>query len=122
MEQPESSVLRRRAQGDLLSAKVIRDTNEELTGIICYHLQQYVEKMLKAKLLDLGITYKRTHDIGLLMELFPDERLSKGFYEEADRLTSYCVSTRYDNYDPSVEEMEAAFEIADEIVSLSESL
>ena len=78
--------------------------------------------MLKAKLLDLGIAYKRTHDIGLLMEVFPDERLSKGFYEEADRLTGYCVSTRYDNYDPSVEEMEAAFKIADEIVSLSESL
>ncbi len=78
--------------------------------------------MLKAKLMDLGIPYRRTHDIGLLMELFPDERLSKGFIEEADRLTGYCVSTRYDNYDPSIEEMEMAFEIAEKIVAISESI
>ena len=92
MEQPESQLLRKKAEGDLLTAKIVRERNRELTGIICYHIQQYVEKMLKAKLLDLDIQYKRTHDIGALMELFPDERLSKGFIEEADRLTGYCVN------------------------------
>jgi len=48
MERPESAILRKRAEGDLTSAKLICDSNEELTGIICYHIQQYVEKMLKA--------------------------------------------------------------------------
>ncbi len=122
MEKPESSVLKKRAEGDLLVAKVMCDTDEELTGIICYHIQQYVEKMLKAKLTDLGIVNKRTHDIGLLMESFPDERLSKGFISEADRLTGYCVNTRYDDYDPPIEEMYEAFKIANKIVSISESI
>jgi len=100
----------------------MRDTSAELTSITCYHIQQYVEKMLKAKLTDLGIGYSKTHDIGQLLELFPDDRLSEGFIEEADRLTGYCVNTRYDDYDPSFEEMMIAFEIANRIVSVSESL
>lgn len=122
MDQPESTILRKMAEGDLISARLICDSNEELTGIICYHIQQYVEKMLKAKLNELGIPYKRTHDIGSLLELFPDSRLSEGFLEEADRLTGYCVNTRYDNFDPPVEEMRKAFEIADAIIRISESL
>lgn len=122
MVSPESDVLRKKAEGDIFTAKLIRDANDELTCLICYHIQQYVEKMLQAKLTELDIPYKRTHDIGMLMELFPDERLSKGFIVEADKLTSYCVNTRYDNYDPTVEEMEEAFVIADKIVSLSESI
>lgn len=122
MELSESAILRTKAEGDLFSAKAIYDANDELTGIICYHIQQYVEKMLKAKLIELNIPYKKTHDIGSLMELFPDERLSRGFIKEADRLTGYCVNTRYENYDPSIEEMNEAFIIAEKIVSISESI
>ena len=76
----------------------------------------------QSNLTDLGMPYKRTHDIGSLLELFPDARLSDGFLEEADRLTGYCVSTRYDDFDPPVEEMRKAFEIADSIIEISESL
>ena len=32
------------------------------------------------------------------------------------------LSARYDNYDPSIEEMEMAFEIAEKIVTISESI
>ena len=34
----------------------------------------------------------------------------------------YCVSTRYDNYDPPIEEMYKAFEMSESIVKISESL
>ena len=45
MVSPESDLLRKKAEGDIISAKIICDSNEELTGIICYHIQQYVEKI-----------------------------------------------------------------------------
>lgn len=122
METPESIKLRERAEYDLRSAISLKETDEELTPIICYHLQQYVEKMIKAKLLELGIPFKKTHDIGNLLRLIPDERLSKGFYEEADRLTAYCVNTRYDNLDPTIEETDRAFKVAEEIVKLLEKI
>lgn len=58
---PHESVesLRASAEEDLWTANLVKDRDDEKTRIICFHLQQYVEKMLKAKLLEKGIQYPR---------------------------------------------------------------
>jgi len=93
-----------------------------MTGIICYHIQQYVEKMIKARLTDMGIFFRKTHDIRMLLELFPDGSFTDDIFEMADVITSYCVDTRYDNFDPPKEKMIEAFETARMIVSISDSV
>lgn len=64
----------------------------------CYHLQQAVEKMLKAIILFHGETPKYTHDIEDLLDHC--ERLGETFSENArtvsDTLTVWEAKTRYD--------------------------
>ena len=68
---PHESVesLRASAEEDLWTAELVRDSDDEKTRIICFHLQQYVEKRIKAKLLEKGIQYPRKHDLVSLLEL-----------------------------------------------------
>jgi len=47
------------AMEDLWNAKLVRDTDDEKTRLICFHLEQYVEKMIKAKLCERGLPYPR---------------------------------------------------------------
>ena len=51
--------LRSCADEDLWIAELIRKTDDEKTRTICFHLQQYVEKTIKAKLCELNISYPK---------------------------------------------------------------
>ena len=85
-------------------------------GSTCVHAQQYVEKMLKAKLLEKGIQYPRKHDLVSLLELFDDKEMLDRHIEDAANLSDYATAFRYERRVPSVEEMEAAFISAQSIV------
>ena len=55
---PEDKVsLLERAEEDLRAAEILRREDDELTTTICFHLQQYVEKIVKAKLDEMGVDY-----------------------------------------------------------------
>ena len=64
MVPPENkSSLLERAEEDLRAAEILRKEDDELTTTICFHLQQYVEKVVKAKLDELGISYPLRHNL-----------------------------------------------------------
>ena len=115
---PHESVesLEASAEEDLWTANLVKDNDDEKTRIICFHLQQYVEKMLKAKLLEKGIQYPRKHDFVSLLELFDDKEMLDRHIEDAANLSDYATAFRYERRVPSVEEMEAAFISAQSIV------
>ena len=108
--------LRASADEDFWTAELVRDSDDEKTRIICYHLQQYAEKKIKAKLLEMGISYPRKHDLVSLLELFEDEGLLAKHMENAANLSDYATAFRYERRVPSVEEMESAFNSAKSIV------
>ena len=56
--------LRASAEEDFWTANLVKDKDDEKTRIICFHLQQYAEKMLKAKLLERGIQNAKKDDEG----------------------------------------------------------
>ena len=109
--------LRDSAYDDLWTAELVRDLDDEKTRIICFHLQQYVEKMLKARLLEKGVQYPRKHDLVSLLDLFGDKTLLEKHLENAASLSDYATAFRYERRVPSVEEMERAFSSAKAIVS-----
>jgi HEPN domain-containing protein len=91
--------LRKAAQDEsLLDATLECDSvSDEVIG---FHCQQAAEKMLKALLSDLGITFHKTHELGALMDSLarsgaplPDE------FENLDVLTPFGAVYRYDDYD-----------------------
>jgi len=90
--------LRKAAQDEALLDAVIESDNVS-DEVIGFHCQQAAEKMLKAVLSDLGIAFRKTHELGVLMELLtlsdaplPDE------FENLDALTPFGTIHRYEDY------------------------
>jgi HEPN domain-containing protein len=85
-----------KAEQDFLAAeRLVESGDEGLTGIVCFHAQQCAEKYLKAFLVHLGVTFPRTHDLRLLLDLVPP-RASLGLRrEQAVPLNRYVIEGRY---------------------------
>lgn len=69
-------------------------------SLVCYHCQQYVEKLLKALLTAHGIESPRSHDLRRLIEMTsPYVSELAILSDRADLLTSYAAQSRYpDNW------------------------
>jgi HEPN domain-containing protein len=91
-----------KAENDLKNAKIVLRAGTECpTDTVCFHAQQCVEKHVKALLVLLGISFARTHDIGLLMALVPKQYRIDLDPASQDRLTEYPTLTRYPgDYEP----------------------
>jgi HEPN domain-containing protein len=63
---------------------------------VCFHSQQAVEKLLKAKLVVLGREVPRSHDLAHLLGLVTDrEPLWEAWRTAMNELASYAVEFRY---------------------------
>ncbi len=112
-----------KADHDLKTAKDEITANDPTTDTVCFHVQQCVEKYLKAYLVFNGIEIiksLKTHDISELIDYCKD--IDKDFEQlisdnDADRLTNYSIEARYpdDFYLPSVEESNQAIYIAENV-------
>ena len=117
LETPEG--LRARAAEDLLVAEYLRERNDELTTPICFHLQQYVEKNLKARLMELSIPYGKVHDLLMLVQMLPDGGdIEAKYSDELIVLSHFATTAKYSARTPNADEMEHAFEVAPLIVSM----
>lgn len=89
---------------------------EMVTTTICFHAQQFVEKMLKSYLYSKGIEFGRTHNLELLIKLC--SQIDKSFSKlNVGNLSDYAIEVRYpDNfYIPTLEEARRSFEIAQNV-------
>ncbi|MFH1098098.1 MAG: HEPN domain-containing protein [Candidatus Desantisbacteria bacterium] len=82
--------------------------------LIAYHAQQCVEKYLKAYLVHRKVDFPYTHNISRLLELCVELVSWPETIQEAKRLTSYAITTRYPGEDEEVtkEEAEQAIHLA----------
>ena len=92
-------LLRKAAQDEALLDEVLASSavSDEIIG---FHLQQAAEKLLKALLSDFGVRFRKTHEIGALIEL---AELSgcplPGNLKNLDILTPFGAVYRYEDYD-----------------------
>jgi HEPN domain-containing protein len=104
-----------KAESDLKTAEILLRVRQDCpTDIICFHVQQCVEKYVKAMLVLNAIEFPRTHQISVPLALVPAQVRPALTPQEQDRLTEYAVTTRYPgDYDPiSHEEARQAVQIA----------
>ncbi|MCL2786192.1 MAG: HEPN domain-containing protein [Methanomassiliicoccaceae archaeon] len=80
-------ILKLRASEDLRVAKMIIDADDELSAHIGFNLQQFLEKTMKASLMEHDVKYPKTHDLAILLKLFPQEKIS-----EEDKIFTYVLS------------------------------
>ncbi len=99
-------------------------TDNPATDMVCFHMQQCVEKYLKAYLISYNKHFRKTHDIAELTELCKetDAEFETLYKLRADKLNRYGVEVRYpdDFYEPTIEEAKEAVEIAKKVKEFME--
>jgi len=98
-----------KASNDFKTIEKLMEGSEEdiVTDSVCFHSEQFVEKSLKAFLINHEIDFKKNHDLVYLVELCSE--IDKDFQELTDlakKLTFYAVEIRYpdDFYMPTLQE------------------
>jgi HEPN domain-containing protein len=86
-----------KAEGDLVSAgREYRARKSPNYDSACFHAQQFIEKYLKARLVEAGIYFPRIHDLGQLLNLVvPVEPMWESFRLAFNRVSYYAVDFRY---------------------------
>jgi len=110
-----------KAYEDYITAKYLISLPEDeiITSAVCFHSQQFIEKIFKAFLVLYKIKFGRTHNLSLLKELCSKKDPSIGELEVED-LNMYAVESRYPEifWIPSLEEARKAFEKAEHVKEL----
>jgi len=107
-----------KADNDLKAGKDELPTENPATDTVCFHMQQCVEKYLKAFLVYHGKEISRTHNIALLLQqcIELDSSFENLKSIGAAALTAYATGSRYpdDFYMPSQPESQQAVTMAEE--------
>ncbi len=104
-----------KSQRDLKVAQVLLDSSESLLDAVVYHCQQSAEKALKAYLTSQNVTFRKTHDLGVLSELCSSfDSDFQILQDAADILTPYATEFRYpgDLLEPERRDAEEAIAMA----------
>lgn len=105
-----------KAEDDLRAGQILMQSDAPITWIVCFHMQQCVEKCLKAYLIFHGKEHPRTHNIPALVNLCAE--IDDAFQQlkgwGVRELTRYATALRYgeEPYTPDLEETERAVEVA----------
>jgi HEPN domain-containing protein len=86
-----------KAEGDFLVAtQIMRRSKQRVFDAACFHCQQTVEKYLKARLVEAGHPFPKTHDLEVLLDLLLQvEPLWLAYKPAAKNLTDFAVNFRY---------------------------
>jgi HEPN domain-containing protein len=104
-----------KAEHDLGMAELAIANKPEYKDLICFHCQQSAEKYLKAYLIRLDITFKKSHSLIYLLDLLATvESVPDNLYETAEILEDYGVEVRYpgNGIELDKEDMHEAYQAA----------
>ncbi|RZB34206.1 MAG: hypothetical protein SRB2_03599 [Desulfobacteraceae bacterium Eth-SRB2] len=86
---------------------------------VCFHAQQAVEKYLKGLLQESEISFSKTHDLSVLLDLllplFPDLSILR---DDLEWLSAFAVEFRYPGEEAVEDDARYALELMDRILSL----
>ena len=112
----------RYARSDLALANAASD--EVMLESLCFHVQQAVEKSLKAVLVSRAIPFPRTHNIDSLIGLLPADVPVPPEDADVAELTEYAVTVRYPGLEEpvSADEYREAVRLAESVVKWAEEI
>ena len=119
MKEEIVSLWRQKADNDLKTGTDELATENPATDTVCFHMQQCVEKYLKAFLVCQGKEITPTHNVALLLQhcIDRDPAFDRLKAINVAVLTAYAVNVRYpdDFYMPTPQECHHAVSIAEEV-------
>ena len=87
---------RAKALSDWTTVEILLESEQCPADTVCFHCQQYIEKLLKAVLTRYSIEAPKTHDLRRLIQLAePYAQELSQFADKSDILTAHGVETRY---------------------------
>ena len=100
----------KKAENDFkVASQILRRRKDIVPDAACFHCQQCIEKYLKARLLEAGIPFPRTHDLlQLLNACIAVEPLWSAYAKAVDGITDYAVDFRYPGNSATLREAKAA--------------
>ncbi len=117
---PLTLELVQKAEADYASVKLHLQhlSTPGFLDIICFHLQQCIEKYLKAWLQEANIRPPRTHDLNELLALIaPTHPEWRRWHSDFGAFTKYAVDGRYPAYFATAADVAHAVRIGDEVRS-----
>ncbi len=85
-----------KAESDWISIEILQASEQCPPDVVCFHCQQFVEKLLKGLLTFHSVEAPRTHDLRRLIQLAEPFALElSALAERADALTYHGVQARY---------------------------
>jgi len=85
-----------KADEDWRAAEKLAAGKDRLHDLVVFHCQQFVEKILKAVLEELGRVIPKTHDLEILLDLIlPDVAKLATHRTRLRKLSEFAVTTRY---------------------------
>ncbi|GIK39484.1 MAG: hypothetical protein BroJett011_33170 [Chloroflexota bacterium] len=98
-QQELARLLLQKADQDLVLVTNISDSKAIADEIVGFHIQQAIEKAIKAVLTRLGIQYEYTHDLSLLYQQVTQAGIiPPASLEVIDEFTAFAVQFRYTLY------------------------
>ena len=110
-----------KAESDWSTVEILMASEQCPTEAVCFHCQQYVEKLLKAFLTLKGVEAPRTHDLRRLIQLaLPFEPKLAGLTDASDALTVHGVQSRYpgDFWQVETAEMQRLYELSGKFATI----
>ncbi|NOZ21960.1 MAG: HEPN domain-containing protein [Planctomycetes bacterium] len=110
-----------KAEGDGTTARREFDAQTNPNhDAVCFHAQQCAEKYLKARLVEAGETFPKTHDLSALLDLvLPFEPSWVTLREDLDRLTDLAVEVRYPGLTADRDDAAKALHMAEKLRHLA---
>ena len=100
----------KKAENDFKAAsQLLRRRKNVVPDAACFFCQQSVEKYLKARLIEAGIPFPRTHDLlQLLNTCLQVEPLWSAYVKVLDAMSDYAVDFRYPGHTATLREARTA--------------
>jgi HEPN domain-containing protein len=110
------------AEKDYQAALILAHADEPQPDAAGFHLQQAVEKYLKAWLALKGIDYPRTHDLNPLLGLLEDQDENIGPFWTLLELNPFAVQFRYELPGEDFSNFEQLAQLTEQLLAHVQSL
>ena len=81
----------------------MRNANQFSDEVFGFHVQQAIEKSLKAWMAVRHLKYPRSHDLGILIKILEEAGEDLSIFPDLEDYTSFAVQYRYEAYDETDE-------------------
>jgi HEPN domain-containing protein len=98
----EAQALLRAAEQDWKTVELLLQHPDAPVSSVCFHAQQYLEKVMKAVLVSNAVIFRRTHDLEELADLLERHGIALPLpKDQLKRLNPFAVTVRYEDIEIS---------------------